>query len=154
MGLPIVGVGMLRAFGLIQNTHLAGDAERRWAMVTSTALYLGALGFALDHTPGGYVTQVLMSVVAILALVTTLINIWYRISAHAMAICGYTGLWLGLAFQPGDTVRHWFAAGICIGLSILVVWARVRLGAHTWAQVQWGAAVGLAVGASVGYFLF
>ncbi|HUF11162.1 MAG TPA: phosphatase PAP2 family protein [Rhodothermales bacterium] len=81
------------------------------------------------------------------------INTFWKISVHAMAVGGMLGVvvyMIGPAFGLANLIETWLVA-ILIILVPLVMWARLQLRVHTPAQVTAGAALGF-VGQWAGFY--
>lgn len=120
------------------------ERRDRHAVYAAVGLLL-VVALALLWTMGpavGAPRAVALTLAALLAGLLALIPITFawKVSAHA-GVAGATAVIIPVLVSP------WL--GLATGLiPVLVGWARVRLGAHTPAQVVVGALIGLAVGAA------
>lgn len=83
------------------------------------------------------------------ALIVLTITIWWKISVHltslggSVAVLGFivTSEWTAVSGTP------WVLIGAAVGVLLLpmLAWARIRVGAHTWAQTTAGALLGVSV---------
>lgn len=97
-------------------------------------------------------TQVLMIGLAaafvINALLVGIITVWWKISIHASAAAGVVALWVGMIPFP---FIHVEASTLAIAMSgsilalAAVMWSRIRLDAHSRAEVAVGAIFGMLI---------
>ena len=140
--IPVTAIWIMKKRGEIKNLYMEDSRER-----TMPYLY-AVVGFAfwsyllvsILHAP------LFLSYIAIGATVSiglvALINRWWKISAHMIGCGGLVGglfcYCLGL-----NAIPTWSTFGGWFGLSLLLMWARLRLDAHTPAQVCAGWLLGL-----------
>jgi membrane-associated phospholipid phosphatase len=88
----------------------------------------------------------LIGVYIVNTAVTILINLSWKISVHLMGLSGALGAFVFFLHHPLPGYAHRLAwDSIYWGLFVLVpllMWARVTVRAHTWAQTLGGAAYG------------
>jgi hypothetical protein len=149
LALPIVSIYLLKSLGIIQTLTMRSRTERLLPMWVSVALYAGAW-IALNKLLPTELAVLLAGFTA-LAAVATAVTHFYKISAHAIAICGFVGVWAAIAFQTMDTL-YLIPLLVTLQLAGGLVWARLYLIAHTPYQLAWGALVGLTGGFITGYF--
>lgn len=97
--------------------------------------------FSIVHAPLS-ISMVSGGATAAIGLVA-LINRWWKISAHLTGIGGLVGGVMAYCLGIG-TMPTWGVMAFLFGLSILMMWARLRLNAHTDMQVSAGWLLGLA----------
>lgn len=140
--IPITAIGIMMKKGEVTNFHIDNPRER-----TMPYIY-AALGFAfwsylmasILHAP------LFLSFIAIGATaaigVVALINRFWKISAHLTGFGGLVGgifcYCLGIGAIP-----TWSTLVLWCALSLLLMWARLRMNAHTPAQVCAGWLLGL-----------
>lgn len=141
--LPITAIWIMMKRGQVKDLYIDNPAER-----TMPYLY-SALGFVfwcyllvkILHAPT-YLSGVAIGATLALGLVT-LINRWWKISAHMAGFGGLVGgifcYCLGIGAIP-----VWYTICIWFGMSWLLMWARLYLDAHTGTQVCAGWLLGLA----------
>ena len=97
--------------------------------------------FSIVHAPLS-ISLVSGGATAAIGLVA-LINRWWKISAHLTGIGGLVGGVMAYCLGIG-TMPTWTVMAILFGVSILMMWARLKLNAHTDMQVSAGWLLGLA----------
>ena len=141
--LPVTAIWIMMRRGQVQDMYIDDPHER-----TMPYIY-AALGFAfwaylliaILHVPL-FLAYIAVGATAAICLVA-LINRWWKISAHLTGFGGLLGglfaYCLGIGAVPtAATLTLWLA------LSYLLIYARLRLDAHTPAQVTAGWLLGLA----------
>lgn len=89
-----------------------------------------------------------------------LINLRWKISIHLLSITGFLSFLIFIAYPPLPAAappQPILSAGLLTFVALLIpllMWARVRVGAHTPAQVVAGAACGLAIPYTELYLLY
>ena len=122
--------------GRYSDRHLSHceDRPRFLALVVALAL----LSLLLAHVFGGSrAAQVFIALMLVSAAVGAVISRWWKISVHALVLAASLAVLIVLA-------------PVLVPLSILlpvVIWARLRLGAHTTAQLIFGGLLGASMGA-------
>lgn len=152
--LPAVGTALLLWAGLVQGTlELRERRQRPLPLLLATACF-GAAGLAFHQVPHALdpLLQHMMTGMALAVLLTLLVSLRWKISAHGVGVGGAVGL-LALLYvgHPGNTPVLWWLLG-SIGLAGAVLSARLALEAHTPAQAWagFGLGVGLVLGLGAG----
>lgn len=141
--LPITAIWLLMRSGHVKDLNIDDPRERTMPYIYS------ALGFAfwaylmtsILHAP---LSIACVSIGATIAIVlVALINRWWKISAHLTGIGGLLGgllcYYLGIGeFPSWALITPWLV------LSLLLMYARLHLNAHTPAQVSVGWLLGIA----------
>lgn len=140
--LPITAIGIMMKKGEVKDFYIDNPHERTMPYIYS------ALGFAfwsyllvsILHAP---LFLSLIAIGATLAIsLVAIINRAWKISAHLTGFGGLVGgifcYCLGIGAIP-----TWGTFGIWLGLSLLLMWARLHTQAHTPAQVSAGWLLGL-----------
>jgi membrane-associated phospholipid phosphatase len=138
-GLPMAYIAKGVKDGRWSDHHVA-EREKRALPLLAALLCVGVgatLLVALD-APGDLIAMVLTAVPELIIAIA--ISHWWKISIHAAVIAGLLGIFL-VMFGP------W--ALLALPLVGVVGWSRTVLGAHTWAQVTAGAAIGWVVAVGV-----
>ncbi|MBC6700578.1 hypothetical protein [Hymenobacter sp. BT190] len=154
--LPGLAVWLLVRSGRVSSVELYERRQR------PLPLLLAAMAFAAATTltvwapayRAPLLTLVLGGITAAV-LLTLLVTFWWKISAHGVGLGGAVGLLallLGRPYPTDGRAAGWLAAA---GLAAAAVfWARLRLQAHTpaqlWAGLGLGAALVLAAGLGLG----
>lgn len=139
--LPMLLVYLLKLFGLVSDVGLNERKERlipymiTMVCMTGTAIFIymkGAPLWVAMFFAGG----------ALAALINTVINHWWKISAHAAGIAGIVAILIRIYISglPTGNILPWLIAAII--LSGLLGSCRVWLGRHTVWQVLAGYATG------------
>ena len=140
--LPIIIIWMMRSKGLISSMHLPERRERTFPFIIAALAYF-ATWFMLGNMglPSIYLLFILGA--AILTVLATLINFFWKISIHMLGMGGVTGGFIGLML-----FRSIYSPMLLIAiilLSALVAFARLKLNTHNEAQVYVGYLVGVIV---------
>lgn len=125
--------------GRLTDHHIAVREQRRVPLVFgAVSVLVGLVVLVLFDAPRELVALVVAGAVG-LVVCATVTHLW-KMSIHT-AVASGTVVILALVYGP-----VWAFAALVVGL---IGWARVRLGAHTPAQVVVGAAIGATVAATV-----
>jgi membrane-associated phospholipid phosphatase len=148
--LPTINAFILLKMGRIKSLEMETNSERI-IPYSSTALYYFALFYLLHHEnfPEFYKETVINFLnllnlgAAISILLTLLINLKWKISAHTIGIGGLTGATLGMIYRLQIDLQAFFIALLfCSGI---VGYARLKLRAHSPAQVYTGFILGFVI---------
>ncbi|MBL7889208.1 MAG: phosphatase PAP2 family protein [Bacteroidia bacterium] len=128
------------------------NSEERYVPYISTALFYFSL-YYLFHTAGDFpsIFKLLILGAAISILLTLIINLKWKISAHAIGIGGTVAAIIGISFRLMIDLQ--LIAIISILVAGLVGFARLKLNAHTPAQVYTGFLLGFLVEFTLMLFL-
>lgn len=139
--LPYLAIRILMRSGRIHGDHHVPDRRER-ALPIGLALVsivvglvlLAALGAPAAVTTFGVVTVAVVAAVGV-------VNLVWKLSGHAavVATCAVVVL---IAYGP-------LSLAVTVPIVLWVLWSRVRLGAHTPAQVIAGAAAGTALASAI-----
>ena len=140
--LPLSAIYWLIRRGEVADMQIANAQER-----TVPYIY-AAMGFcfwaylvtAILHAP---LFLDIIATGATIAIVCVLfVNRWWKISAHLTGLGGLFGGLLTYCVGIGG-IPTWWTLGLWTGLSLLLMYARLRLNAHTAAQVMAGWLLGI-----------
>ncbi len=138
--MPSISFYILKRNGLVQSLAMR-ERQERFAPYLSTVFYYGLLYFVLrnGHYPQPFLSAVLGSGLVVLAV--TILNSFFKISAHSAGIAGVVAIYAVLLKQ------QWISNGqgvlfALILLTGIVCTARLSLKAHRAIEIYIGAAVG------------
>lgn len=138
--LPVFNLYVLKRLKLISSLYLENGKERTFPYIITSMFYLGMAYLIQDfQIPGIFVSFLLAAALCI--FLTALINFKWKISAHMMGIGGLSGSVLAVSLILGQSFLLWFC--ILLGASGLTAFARLKLEAHTPAQVYLGFVIGM-----------
>lgn len=139
--IPMLMILLLKKLGLVEDIGLNGRKERLIPYII-TILSFGACGWFMLVKGAPIWTAMFFFGGALAGVVNMIINLWWKISAHAAAIAGIVALLVCISREPlpHPHIAIWVACAI--GLAGLLGSARVWLGRHTVMQVLAGSAVG------------
>ncbi|MBT2556928.1 hypothetical protein J7E24_03970 [Hymenobacter sp. ISL-91] len=150
LGLPGLGTALLVWLGYADSVELR-QRRQRTAPLLLAALSFGATAALLHQSqqPDSLLFQ-MMAGMTLAVLLTLLITLRWKISAHGVGMGGAFGLLLLLNFggAAGAPGAWWLVGGAV--LAAAVSHARLVLDAHTPAQVWAGLALGLGVALGIG----
>lgn len=141
--IPLAGVLVLVRRGHVTDHHVSDRRQR--APVLAGALISIAVGLVvlmLIDAPWAVVGAVLCTVGGV--VVVLLVNLWWKLSAHS-AVALFVTVGAISLFGP--------AASVLVVMPLAVGWSRVRLRAHTPAQVAAGHVIGAVIGAAFALFV-
>ncbi len=142
---PMITIAVLHNFKLIKDKRLISRNERLIPYITGTIYYAVAVYHAAySHEPTWLVMFFLGGAMA--CLISTIVNFWWKISAHMAGVGGLLALlWQIDAMELEVISRPWMVAYILIAIILAGVLgsARLILKRHTLPQVLAGFLNGL-----------
>ncbi|MGB3947682.1 MAG: phosphatase PAP2 family protein [Bacteroidia bacterium] len=140
--LPAFNVLILLKTGRIKSLEMETNSERLLPYI-STTLYYFALFYLFFNAGFPSVFKVVVLGAAICLLLTLLINLKWKISAHAIGIGGTAGVILGIIYRLRLDLELIFM--FTLFLAGIIGFARLKLNAHSPAQVYTGFLLGFLV---------
>ena len=140
--LPTVNALVLLKMGRIKSLEME-TLNERIIPYTSAALYYFALYYLFYNAEFPNIFKILILGAAISVLLTLLISLKWKISAHTIGIGGIAGASLGIIYRLQLDLH--FILMISILFSGIVGYARLKLNSHTPAQVYSGFVLGFLI---------
>lgn len=140
--LPAINAFILLKMGKIKSLEMESN-EERVVPYTSTALYYFSLFYLFYNAQFPNVFKILVLGASISIVLTLLINFRWKISAHTIGIGGISGGIFGIVLRLHIDL-HFILMGVIL-VAGLVGYARLKLNAHTPAQVYIGFLLGFLV---------
>jgi len=150
--LPVAMLLALKRSGHVASLEVRSRQERHRPFMAGVLIMLLAIPIVSVHA--GVLSAVVVSLAAAFPVnlgAIFVINLRFKISVHAASVAGLLAflLWLSLPMRPEHGLRL-LAPGaapitdsVALALVVLVMWARVRAGAHSVYEVVAGGALGL-----------
>jgi membrane-associated phospholipid phosphatase len=143
--LPATGTALLLWLGIVRGSLELREREQRPLPLLLATLSFGAAALLLNSAPRVFdaLLRHMMSGMTLAVLVTWLISLRWKISAHAVGVGGAVSL-LFLLYSGNTTSSAaiwWLLGSILLAGAVLI--ARLVLDAHTPAQVWAGFALGI-----------
>ncbi|MBQ0114926.1 MAG: hypothetical protein KBT10_03535 [Bacteroidales bacterium] len=139
--LPMMCIGVLHHYGFVSSKTLDKPRERRIPYAFATLCYLGA-AFYLDHIHAPMWFTMFMAGSLAALLIVTLVNMWWKISAHLTGMGGIVALIYQIHVQGLSAFELFWVLCIAILFAGMLGTARLILKCHTLPQVLAGFAVG------------
>jgi hypothetical protein len=140
--LPTINALILLKLGRINSLEMEAGRERTIPYI-STAMYYLALFYLFYSARFSPVFIVLILGAAISVLVTLLINFKWKISAHSVGIGGIIGAAMGISIRLMIDLQ--LIILLSVSIAGLIGFARLKLSAHSPAQVYAGYLTGFLV---------
>ncbi len=128
----------------IQTLTLKNLRDRRLPYLITTIFYLILSYFLYTRSTVYYPSAVLIFFSAVVIIIVAIVSLWWQISAHAAAIGGCFGAFAITYFKYEDP-NLYYATLISLILAGAVMSSRLKLNAHSLAQVVAGFSVGIGV---------
>lgn len=138
---PILMIFLLKLIGVVQDVGLNGQKERLLPYIITALCYGGSAWFVASRGAPVWVAMFFCGGV-VASLVNLLINLKWKISAHAAAIAGLVALLIRLQRDVAVEPKLFMWLIITVGCAGLLGSARVWLNRHTVWQVLAGYIVG------------
>ncbi len=146
---PLLIISLFVRKGLVSSIRMEKREERIYPyLLMMLVYYVMYLLFGSIKLPF-FVNGLFLSV-ALVILVVIVINIWWKVSIHAAAMGGITGIFIALAIRY--ELNLVIVIGLLLLISGLVGFARLKLDAHKPSQVYVGFLVGTVISMLL-YFL-
>ena len=139
--LPILSFLLLYKLKVISNPGLNNQHERSIPYIITMVCYLGA-SYYLYHIHAPQWLWMFMVGGAIAAIVSFIVNIWWKISGHGAGIGGYIALLFRIAVDGLSLYDIWPFISVAILLAGILGTSRIILKCHTLGQVLAGIANG------------
>jgi|SRR4051812_23564632 len=139
---PAVNAWILLKMGRIKSLEMENPQERLLPYGT-TLLYYAALLYLLYNSHFPVICKLLILGAAFCILFTLLVNLKWKISAHMVGVGGITGAILAILYRLQSDME--LAFFIIILIAGIIGYARLKLNAHTPAQVYAGFLVGVLI---------
>jgi len=140
--LPLTTVLVLVRLNIVNSLEMTSKEERKIPYLASAAFYFSESYFLLKvDVP--VLVQAMMLGATLLILITLIINLYWLVSAHMVGIGGLCGMMVAISARLQINIHP-----VLIVLFIiagLVAFSRLRLGAHSPAQVYAGFLLGATV---------
>lgn len=141
--LPLVAIFLLHKLGIIKDRQLNERTERTYPYIASAIAY-GACAWTLHHANAPAWLWLFMVGGVVAVVVNTIVNRWWKISAHLAAMGGLLALAFRIAAEHVvlPSVNYLAVVSAIVIATGLVGTARIFLGRHSLLQVLAGAANG------------
>lgn len=143
--LPVVNIIMFRYFGTISSFSMLSRNERIIPFIAITIIYVVMVFLFYSKLPISENFNKLMTIVASLVVLSTILTFFYKASIHSLAAAGIIGILLPLNKAIENNALLWPTA-IAFSIAGLIMSARLYLNAHTFNEVLAGAFAGFTVG--------
>ncbi|MCS6822319.1 MAG: hypothetical protein NZ551_10675 [Microscillaceae bacterium] len=142
--LPIFSILLIYVLGRISSLTLESQQERNLPYIIASAFYAFSTYFFYTKLGSLAVVYVILGLTTISIILVTIINFFWKISAHSVGIAGVWGFILGLhyRFPTQELLYPLIVVSVVAGLLMTV---RLYLDAHTPTQVWIGALLGLCI---------
>jgi hypothetical protein len=139
--LPLCFVPLFLYFKIIKNIEMESPSQRIVPFIITTTLYICTY-YVMRKMPVPFINMFILAT-SLCIFLNTIILIFWKISSHLIGIGGIIGLAAGLIFRLDANIPYIFIALVLI--AGLIGASRLKLGAHTPAQVYAGFFLGLFV---------
>jgi membrane-associated phospholipid phosphatase len=142
--LPSLNFIFFRVTGTIKDMQLMNRSERVLPFSFVTILYCVVTVMFYWKFPVPNVLKLMMIITA-MVIISTVTTTFYKVSVHAMAICGVIGILLALnnASEQGSLL---YPTVIALALAGIVMSSRLQLDAHNPKEILVGAIMGFVLG--------
>ncbi len=142
--IPVLSLFVLKMSGSISSLLLDKKEERITPMLYTVIMYGVTTYLFGSKAELGEMIFIFLGISTLLISLTITITLFWKISLHGMGIGGFVGLIMGLNQQ--SVLNHFeLILPLLFLVSALVLSARLRLNAHSPAQVYVGFVVGIIV---------
>jgi hypothetical protein len=143
--LPVLNLVFFKLTGTISSLQMFKRKERILPSILVTLLYAFLASMFYWKFYAIPVFFKLMAIVTALSAIVTITTFFFKISAHAVGMCGLAGILLAIATLASAQELIFPALGALI-LAGVTMSSRLLLNAHTLDEVGWGGGLGFAIG--------
>ncbi len=143
---PLAGILLFFATGGLKDWELKDPSERQIPYLLTTVFYtIGTFFFALSEGYRDYpILAIVVGSIALTLALVSLINLYWKISAHSVGISGLVGFMLGIIFKYSeDQLFYPFLLALVAAGALMS--ARLYLNHHSPNQVMAGSALGFSI---------
>jgi hypothetical protein len=140
--LPVLTALLLYQMKLVTTLEMQTKEERKFPYMTSAVFYL-CESYLLMRLQVPALVQAFMIGATVLVISTLIINIFWKISAHMIGMGGLCGMMIAVSSRLQIDI-HLTLIGLFL-LAGFVAFSRLRLNAHTSAEVYAGFLLGITV---------
>ena len=149
--IPALSLGLLKYTGNISSLKLQNRKERLLPFFYITIFYVFTAYYFSRQMLVTDITSGIFILTAMMILAASIVTFFWKISVHSVSMGGVVGLLFVItAMLPESPVNYLLLAAILI--SGLVLSARLKLQAHTPAQVYMGFVLGLLISFMIIYW--
>jgi membrane-associated phospholipid phosphatase len=132
--IPLCFLPFYTYFKIISNVEIDSPSQRILPLFLTCIIYF-CTAYLVRRIPIPFINAFILGS-SICVLLNTLIVPWWKISSHLIGLGGITGLITGMFLRLGADITIWLV--IILLISGITGFARLRLQAHTPAQVYVG----------------
>lgn len=152
--IPALLIGILKSFGTV-SFHMLTRRERvvPFFLITLIYCFITYLFYTKTRISLDDNFMKLMVILDLLAIASTVLTFFFKISVHSLVVWGVIGILIPL--NKLIEVNTLFTPMLLfVVLTGFIMSARVQIGAHSLKEVLWGAVAGLATSIGGMYYLF
>ncbi len=139
--IPLISIAMLKFTGAIGSFHMESRKERVLPFIIITIYYGVSVYLIIEKLPLNDMVQVILYAITLQLALLSIITIFWKISAHAIAVGSVLGFLCGINLVLPDN-ELFIPIVIVSFLCGLIMSARLLLNAHNPPQVYAGAFLG------------
>lgn len=139
--LPCLFILILKRFKIIQSFEMNSNQERCVPYVFNILIYT-LIFFILQHNFENLFLKLFFIGLLILQIIIFIINFFWKISVHSAGIGAITGFFMAVCINFSNL---WIIVSVLLMLSSVIIFARLRLKAHTIMQAISGWVLGFLI---------
>lgn len=145
--LPLLNVGIFKAFGTIRSYAMPERKERLMPFVFISLIYVAVTYLFHLHARMNLNDNFLkfMVIIDVLIVVATVATFFFKVSVHSVSMWGLIGMLVPLNKITEVDTLFYPTLGVIV-LAGFIMAARLHIGSHNPREVMWGAVLGLTAG--------
>ena len=153
--LPLLNVGVFKAFGTIRSFSMTNRRERLLPFVFISGIYVVVTYLFHVYARMNLNDNFLkfMVIIDMLVVTATVATFFFKVSVHSVCVWGLIGILVPLNKITEVNSIFYPTLGV-IALAGVIMGARLQVGAHNPREVMWGGVLGLAAGVTGMLLLF
>ena len=145
--LPAVNLFIFKVFGLISSFKIPDRAERQLPFVFISVIYFLMTYLFYSNFKIGLSQNILrfLLIMDFLVAASTITTFFYKVSVHALAVCGMVGILIPLNSMSDNRALLYPTVGMIV-IAGLVMSSRLALQEHSIREITLGAVMGFSIG--------
>jgi hypothetical protein len=142
--LPILNLGIMKLFGSLRSFQMETRNERvlPFTLITTIYIFITFLFYYKSRISVNDNFLRIMIIIDMLAIVATLLTVFFKVSVHSLTAWGIVAILL-LLNKTSEINTLFYPSVLAVLITGFIMSSRIYLQAHTLKEVLWGGIAGL-----------